>query len=386
MVICAVAIVGIALPLYVTSTMPDEVRLTGAEFSNNRAIYVPYSRLVRQSTNFDTVVGEDCEKYVQLKLFGLIPIRRIKVDLMPFDTVIPGGHTIGFLAQIGGALVTRDSECGKLEKGDIIHTIDGKEVSGLADFDGFRESSKAKTHHDLVIDRRGKERDIRIENKPQLGVWLKDETSGVGTLTYINPANNNFASLGHRLSDFETGTNVDVRGGTIHTTNIVGIEKSVGKQVGSYKSVLRRPVHPTLPEVRTAKDTSQGEITSSNFSGVFGCLFSDSNFLKDGKPLPVSSRYNVKPGKATLRTTIDNSGPREFDIEIVKTRFQRKPSTKSMIVRVTDKELLEKTGGIIHGMSGSPIIQDGKVVGALTHVVLGDCSKGYGIYIDFVLP
>jgi len=139
--------------------------------------------------------------------------------------------------------------------------------------------------------------------------------------------------------------------------------------------------------LRQGSSKKQGTVISSNQGGVFGCLFADSEILKEAtKMYPVASRYSVRPGKAKLRTTIDEGAPQEYDIEIVKTHYQAKRATKSMVVRITDKELLAKTGGIVHGMSGSPIIQKGKVVGALTHVIVGDATKGYGIYIDFVIP
>jgi len=195
--------------------------------------------------------------------------------------------------------------------------------------------------------------------------------TGLGTLTYINPENNNFAALGHRMNDFETGRSVDVVGGRIYKNEVIGIDRSAGKRVGTYRSSLRSGGDP------------EGDIHRSNAFGLYGCLRTASNLI-DGDIATLSTRWNVVPGRAKLRTTLDGE-VRDFDIEIIKTRYQKKPSNKSMIVRIVDKELLQRTGGIIHGMSGSPILQNGRVVGALTHVVLGDPSKGYGIYIDFVV-
>lgn len=215
-----------------------------------------------------------------------------------------------------------------------------------------------------------------MDLKRHLGLWLKDETTGVGALTYINPKNNNFAALGHRMKDHETGANIDVRGGDVYKTNIIGIEKSNGHKVGEFKSTLQQGL-----------EGKQGEMLSSNSGGVFGCLFADSALLQEAVTIyPVGSRYSVRPGAAKLRTSLDGTTVKEYDIEIVKTYYQKKRGTKSMIIRITDKELIAKSGGIIHGMSGSPIIQKGKIVGALTHVIVNDTTKGYGIYIDFVIP
>jgi len=281
-------------------TLPTDVRITGEEFSRSRPIVT--QKLVTQRTNEDAFVGDDEWRFIKVKLFGLIPIRKIKVDILPFERVIVGGQLLGFHAEIAD---------------------DERSLTGL------------------------------------------------GTLTYVNPENVNLESMGHRMNDYETKKSVDGIGGKIYINSVIGIERSEGKKVGTYRS-----------SIRNAGVSSEGDIHSSNSFGVYGCLSSGSKLSKAGE-LPLSSRYNVVPGRAKLRTTLDGE-VRDFDIEIVKTRFQKKPSSKSMIVRIVDKELLEKTGGIIHGMSGSPIIQKGRVVGALTHVVLGDPSKGYGIYIDFM--
>ncbi|MCL2569940.1 MAG: hypothetical protein FWE16_01900 [Firmicutes bacterium] len=375
MFIFSFVVVFIAVPIYAANALPAEIRLTYDEFSSNAPIYVPHARFLRQNSNYETAVGEDDEKFVQLKLFGIIPVKKIKVEPLPFDKVIAGGQVIGFLAGIDGVLVTVDSKENGLKKGDIIRRVDGEVIYSIQDFEGVISKTPKRGMMSAEVLRAGKVIETKIRVEKPLGLWLKDETSGVGTLTYINPENNNFASLGHKLNDFETGTNVDVRGGTIYNCRIFGIEKSEGRKVGSYRSNLKQ-----TPE------TIQGDITSSNFAGVFGCLYSESEILSNSSvKYPVSSRYNVRPGKAKLRTTLDGA-VREFDIEIVKTRFQKTPGTKSMVIKIMDKELLNASGGIIHGMSGSPIIQNGKIVGALTHVVMGDPSRGYGIYIDFVIP
>ena len=281
-------------------TLPSNVVITNDEFSSTRPLQTHY--LVTQRTNTEAVVGDDEARFISVKLFGFIPVKRVKVDILPFEEVIAGGRLLGLYAQVDN------------EKGFV---------------------------------------------------------TGLGTLTYVNPENLNFAALGHKMNDYETGKSVDVLGGKIYKNSVVGIEKSAGKKVGIYKSSLR------------GESEAEGEIHTSNAFGVYGCLRSDSDLAK-GEAVGLVSRWGVTPGRAKLRTTLEGE-VRDFDIEIIKTRFQKKPSNKSMIIRVVDKELLAKTGGIIHGMSGSPIIQNGKVVGALTHVVLGDASKGYGIYIDFVV-
>lgn len=374
--VTSLAIIFVAVPVYIAHTLPSDLRLTEGEFGTRTPLHIPHAKFIGQTTNYDAAVGEEGSRHIDLKLFGLVKIKRIKIDLLPFDEVIAGGHLIGFIAKTDGVVVTADSNINKLKKGDIMRQLGDHPIQTITDFESALESLPRDGLIARVI-RGDKEFETKLQTDgsgKRLGLWLKDETSGIGTLTYINPQNNNFASLGHRLNDFETGVNVDVVGGRVYTTNIIAIEPSEGKRVGGYKSALRQITG------------LQGSILTSNMAGVFGCLNANSILLEDKLILPVASRYNVKPGKAKIRTTIDDGGPREFDAEIIKTRYQKKPGTKSMIIRITDRDLLDATGGIIHGMSGSPIIQNGKIVGALTHVVLGDASKGYGIYIDFIIP
>ena len=370
MILFSLALVFVALPLYISHVYPSQVHLTSEEFNSSQPLYIPHGKLLSQRTNQENLVGEDDQRYVELKLFGFIPVKRIKVELLPFEEVIPGGELIGFLAKVDGVLVTADAPEHNLKKGDIIKRLGGNDVSCLDDFNAVITKSVG-TSLDAIVKRKDKTVQTKINVKMPLGIWLKDETSGIGTMTYINPQNNNFASLGHQLNDYETAVHVDLRGGNLYGTNILSVEKGDGKKIGTYKSSLRH--------------TPQGDVLSSNDFGVFGCLYERNMLVKDKEALKVTSRYNVRPGKAKLRTTMDGE-VREYDVEIIKTRFQKKPSIKSMVIRVTDKELLAKSGGIIHGMSGSPIIQNGRIVGALTHVVTGDNSKGWGIYIDFVVP
>lgn len=343
--VTSLALVFVVLPIVVANALPPEIHLTNNEFAASQPIYLPRGRFVTQTTNHESAVGEDDPRFVQIKLFGLIPIRKIKVEILPFDTIYAGGQVIGFMAKIDGVVVTADAPEHKLKKGDIIKSINNEPVVCVTDFHKILKKNNSMRDIPLVnlsLDvQRGEkffEREVQF-NGDCLGLWIKDETSGVGTLTYINPHNNNFASLGHRLNDFETGVNVDLRGGTVHGVGINGIERSHGKKIGIFKSSM------------TDGNSKQGDILSSNFSGVFGCLYTENEFREQAQLYPVSSRYNVKPGKAKLRTTLCGEVVREFDIEIIKTRFQKKPSAKSMVVRITCPELLRETGGIIHGMS-----------------------------------
>jgi stage IV sporulation protein B len=365
------------LPVVGVLRLPHEIALTQDEYA--RGMHLPQSPLVSQQHTLDATVGDSGQRYIDLKLFGIIPVKRVKVDILCIDELMVGGGGVGFIAKTDGVIVLHDSTDSSLKKGDVIKGINGMPIDSVATLTEFFSKLSGEQYIEIQYTRgdilRNARTRVNADSSSPLGLWLKDETSGMGTLTYINPLNNNFAALGHKVSDFETGARIDVRGGDIYTCEFLGISKSAPNKVGEFKISLNQ------------LKGCQGSVLSSSASGVFGCLNTNSAILDSPtKIMPVGSRYSVRPGAAKLRTSLDGKTVGEFDIEIVKTRYQRNPSTKSMIVRITDKALLEQTGGIIHGMSGSPIIQNGRLVGALTHVITSDPKKGYGIYIDFVTP
>ena len=338
----------IVAPVVTVAFMPGDIRLTTTEIENRQAI-AP-STLIQSNYDPVTMTDDGARTWVNLKLFGLIPIKRVMVDVLPYESVLAGGIPIGFVAKTDGVIVLKDTK--DYKRGDVITKYNSANITSVADLE-------------------------RHLNGKRLGLWVKDDTSGVGTLTYINPENNNYAALGHKLVDFETGAVVNLRSGQAYACNVNEIRKSTQKNVGLYDATLKK----TTPGV-------QGSVLSSNNRGVFGCLNDNSILLElcRNNKYPVASRYSVTPGKATILTALDGENIREYKIEIVKTRFQKNKADKGMYIRITDKELLKKTGGIVQGMSGSPIIQNGHIVGAVTHVISGNVTHGYGVYIDFVLP
>ena len=339
-------------------TTPDRIVLTASEYAA-RADAAPTS-----------ITGNDSDspKYITVKLLGLIPIKKVMVDILPFDTILVGGMPIGIYGQIDGVLVTSDTADHGLQKGDVIKTVDGSNVHSC---DDFAAAIANKTQITTTFVRNGTTLKRHINLNEDLS--LRDTTNGVGMLTFINPENNQFSALGHQMADFETGSAVDLRGGEIRSVSTYGIVKTSGKQTG----VLQSSVQPNT--------ASQGSITQGNSYGITGCLTADSEILDlANTTMPVATRYYVHPGKATLRTSINGTTIEEFDCEILKTRYQKRRRNKSMVIRITDPRLLAATGGIVHGMSGSPIIQDGHLVGVLTHALTHDPAKGYALYIDFI--
>lgn len=339
-------------------TTPDRIVLTPTEYAQ-RADVSPDSL-----TSNDT----EAEKYITVKLLGFIPIKKVMVDILPFDTILVGGMPIGIQGQIDGLLVTTDTADRVLQEGDLIKTVDGTTVQNLSD---FVDATSDKQQVNLTLMRNGTK--LKRTFNLQQDLKLRDNTKGVGILTMINPENNQFSALGHQMADFETGTAVNLCGGEIHNVKTYGIVKTQGKRTGVIQSSIQQNEAP------------QGSITQGTSFGVTGCLTPQSSILTAATTtMPVATRYQVHPGKATIRTSLDGITVEEFDCEILKTRYQNRRNDKSMVIRITDQRLLDATGGIVHGMSGSPIIQDGHLVGALTHALTHDPAKGYALYIDFI--
>lgn len=294
-----------------------------------------------------------------------------------------GGYPLGFTMKCSGVIVVAVSNesAVDLKEGDIITKIEdievnsSEEISMLINSDNF--SGRVLT---ITYLRAGEEKNTTL--KPifdeklglyKLGLWIRDDAAGVGTLTYIRKDNLRFGALGHPVCDIDTGNVLRVKEGSIFRCNIVGYKSGAKGNPGELKGLFLR------------NGNVLGSLDENNKFGVYG-KFSNkflSKFADD--EIEVAERKEVKSGKAQIRCTIDGVAPKYYDIEIVKTYFQSSKENKSMFIRVTDKELLSKTGGIVQGMSGSPIIQNGKLVGAVTHVFVSDPTKGYGVYADWMI-
>ena len=339
-------------------TTPDRIILTPSEYAR-RADVAP-DNLTSNETN--------SEKYITVKLLGIIPIKKVLVDILPFDTILVGGMPIGIMGNIDGLLVTNNTADKVLQKGDVIKTVDNHPIQTAED---FVQQTQGKSQATLTLTRKGTTLKRTVDLTQEID--LRDTSNGVGILTMINPENNQFSALGHQMADFETNTEIDLCGGEIRAVKTYGIVKTQGKQTG----IIQSSIQQNTP--------SQGSITQGTNFGITGCLTPESSILSMATTtMPVATRYHVHPGKATLRTSLDGNTVEEFDCEILKTRYQKRRNDKSMVIRITDPRLLSATGGIVHGMSGSPIIQDGHLVGTLTHALTHDPAKGYALYIDFI--
>lgn len=291
-----------------------------------------------------------------------------------------GGQPLGFTFRCDGVLVVAISNDNteNLIEGDIIKKIEDFSVDNVDTISEILNEKVDSTKSlKLTILRKNEEVSGAIkpifdsaQNKYKLGLWIRDDGAGVGTLTYVRADNLRFGALGHAVCDIDTGSMMTVSSGNIYKCNIVGVRKGGKGKAGELKGLFLR------------NGSVFGSLDKNDNSGVFGCYESEKIDYLNSDIVEVASKNEVKSGKAIIRCTIDGYTPEEYEIEIVKTYFNTNNGTKSMFIRVTDKNLLEKTGGIVQGMSGSPIIQNGKLVGAVTHVFVSDPTKGYGIFAE----
>ncbi|MEG1520026.1 MAG: SpoIVB peptidase S55 domain-containing protein [Clostridia bacterium] len=299
------------------------------------------------------------------------------------DEVILGGCPIGLELNIDGVVVVDiEKEVGVLRNseliaGDLIVKASGirvKNINTLIELVNARENSI-----ELVVLRDGVEEKVTVgltkdkaTGRKKMNVIVKDIIQGVGTLTYVKD-DLSFGSLGHAASMIGKKTVTPICGGKPMNCLIIGVNKGLKGKAGDLKGVF------------VLNDALSGKVAKNNEFGVFGKFNSAyQNPVYNGK-VKVARRGEVEIGKATILTTIDGNTPKEFSIEIVQKENQSSPSTKGLVIKVTDEELLAKTGGIVQGMSGSPIIQNGKFIGAVTHVFVNDPTRGFGLYAEFMV-
>ena len=335
--------------------------------------------------------GSDFEEYViDYKLFNLFNIKKLRVNVAPADRYFAGGNSLGFSLQSKGVIliggnyiisrqgVKRPFEESELQIGDIITHINNIEINNVQDI-----SEILKTHNgsklNLTVNRNGNILNADIEpaldeltNSYKLGIWVKEDAVGIGTLTFVNVTTNRFGSLGHSINDADTNECIEVSGGNIYKGRVLGVKKGQSGRAGELMGTFN-------------KENVLGSIDKNCEYGVYGYVYDCEEFIEDKQSIGIGGRVSAKPGNAQILSCINGVDIESFDIEIIKTNFQSSCNEKSMVIRVVDKDLIARTGGIVQGMSGSPIIQDGKLIGAVTHVFVNDATKGFGIYIDWML-
>lgn len=300
------------------------------------------------------------------------------VNLVSEKTLIPGGESIGVRMDVAGVLIVDlegAAEYSGLKKGDKIIAVDGIEVSNAQEVQKL--VNRIRSSIELTVERNGSSRKYTIvpqksgsDNTYRLGIWIKDKTAGIGTLTYYDPDNMTFGALGHPILDSETGTTLDIEKGELLSSEIIGIEKGTSGIPGEIQGVFKTPDRPL------------GELIKNTDYGIFGTAV---DMTSQKEAVPIAYQSQVKEESAYILTTLEDNTVRKYDVEIEKKEKQTCADTKSMVIHVTDKRLIEKCGGIVQGMSGSPIIQNGRLIGAITHVFVEDPTRGYAVYIEWML-
>ena len=295
-------------------------------------------------------------------------------------TVIPVGKAVGIKLFADGVLVvgladgqTPARDCG-LREGDIITAMDGTAVGSTEQVQDILSDSAGRA---LTLSVRRGSAALALtacaretNGVWQLGAWIRDSMAGIGTLTYYDPATGQYGALGHGITDVDTAQLMPLASGSIMETTVKAVKKGVKGDPGELKG-----------DFSVQRDV--GTVTVNSDGGIFGAV-ADADFLSGGTPVPVASAGQIRTGPATILATVSGSDTREYRVEILRLYGADEP-TRNMLLRITDPALLSATGGIVQGMSGSPILQNGRIVGAVTHVLLNDPTRGYGIFIENML-
>jgi stage IV sporulation protein B len=355
--------------------LPDSFLVTrGQDFSLNESVV----------TSTKISEGESDSYNVSLKLFGVIPIKTANVNVVDRPVLRVLGTPFGVKLLTKGVLVISLNSlqsngktlcpgelCG-LKKGDVILSIDNQPITSNNHIASIIEKSNGNPLKVEII-RDNTQMNLNLtpvksddDNRYKAGIWVRDSSAGIGTATFYDPNTHVFAGLGHGICDSDTGGILSLSSGEIVDVNILGINKG---QVGTPGELIGT----------FASRVGFGQLVLNNQSGVYGKVENAFNY---GTDLMLGLKQEIKTGKAYIITTFENQKPQKFEIQIEKVNLSDNNPTKNLVIKITDPALIEKTGGIVQGMSGSPIIQDNKLVGAVTHVFVNDPTRGYGIFAE----
>lgn len=379
-----VTLAALCWALCLSATLPDRYYLAkGSRFS------LGDSSLIQTSSNDGyplSVYSSTGNTFrMDLKLLGLINIKPVSVQVVDRRVVALCGTPFGIKMVTDGVMVVGTgavTDCNSravspaqtagIQEGDIILSINGEKISSKKQLTKLVESSAGQPLS-LVV-RRGEQltslhlSPVRssLDNSYHLGLWVRDSSAGIGTMTFYDPNNGCFAGLGHAICDVDTGQLMPLSQGEIVEASIIGVHAGKSGSPGQLQGVF-------------VANRSIGSLYTNSYNGVYGRLM---NQPVDAQTIPMAQCQEVRQGPVKILTTVSGQKPQLFDACIEKLSLSQDEPTKNMILRITDPDLLELSGGIVQGMSGSPIIQDGMLVGAVTHVFVNDPTRGYGIFAE----
>ncbi len=335
----------------------------------------------------DSLPASTASYTTSIRLFGIIPIKSVNVEVVEKQYVVPCGTLFGLKIFTDGVLVVgmtdvsaesglvNPAQNAGIKIGDVIISINGEKVNSSGDVASAIEGCNGESVS-AQIRRKNMSFEVKItpakeasDGVYKMGLWVRDSSAGIGTLTFYDPDSGIAAGLGHALCDVDTGEMLPIMSGEMVEAEILGITKGISGDPGEIRGRFKSSV-------------SIGSLVQNSETGVYGVL----SEIKDMETVEVALKQEVEKGAAQIICTVDNdAGPQYFDCTIEKVYYNDDSPTQNIVLKITDEELLEKTGGIIQGMSGSPIIQNGRLVGAVTHVFVNDPTKGYGIFAENML-
>lgn len=320
-----------------------------------------------------------------------IEVNNNNIDTISNRQLIPLGKTVGVKLYCDGVLVVKFSDINTIDgiknpsrvaglrENDLIKSINGKKINTTEDLVKVMEDNNGHPL-EISIERNQVEKTVSVtpqisisDNKSRLGIYVRDSAAGIGTLTYYDPLTNEFGGLGHGICDIDTNQIMKIGSGSVTDVSITDVKKGYRGEPGEIRGIF--------VETQSAKI---GSLSANNQTGIYGKLI-NKQIYKDIPAMPVAKSDEVQTGKAYILADVTGNGVEKFEINIEKTYNFSIKETKNMLIKITDQRLLELTGGIVQGMSGSPIIQNDKIIGAVTHVLVNDPTRGYGIFIENML-
>ena len=320
------------------------------------------------------------------RLLGVIPFKQIKVTPEVQRSIFVSGSTVGMYMETDGVLIidtgeilseggeTKEPAKNIVKPGDYIVALNDEKISRKKDLiDDLKKLEGEEVILDVV--RNGKTVPVSItpakdkQGEYKLGIWVRDNTQGIGTLTFVDE-NGNYGALGHGISDVDTGELLEIQDGALYQAQILGIQKGAKGSPGELSGLIRYEPGKII-----------GSIETNSKNGIYGHFTGDRKSPISLKKMPVGYKQEVTEGEASILCCVEDE-VKEYQAEITKIDMNHSDTNKSFVIRVADPKLLSVTGGIVQGMSGSPVLQNGKIIGAVTHVFVQDSTSGYGIFIE----
>ena len=387
-----IVIILVLIYIYVCniSMLPNNIILMQGEVLNLNTVLgvnIQNAKTVTASSNLNNSIFEETGKMnLELNLFNLFSVKDVTVNVIPKTTVIPLGKAIGMKMYTKGVLVVGMSEIegqkpyenSGIETGDKIVEVNNVKINNTEELIACVNSSKGESIEITYISDNEEEvanmSPVKTgENEYKLGLWVRDAAAGVGTLTFYEPSTGEFGALGHGINDVDTYQLIDIANGELVTTNIIDIVKGEDGTPGEIRGVIDG-------------GSTIGSIYKNTNYGVYGKVIDTSRLnLSKNNEIEVANRSEITTGKAEIMCELEDGKIEKYEIEIQKIFLENNQDNKSMLIKVTDEDLIEKTGGIIQGMSGAPIIQNGKFIGAVTHVLVNDSKMGYAVFADLMI-